>query len=477
METLCIFAAATRLGRIAEIAISTTDAAPVLLAGQSALASRLKHEHDRGAEQIRNVAETFGMATAGRLERSSTGTLRLDGSVFCDRCPFKSRNGAPYKDSVILRHPARALLRRRLLRDFTAEHVISKRQIPSAPSQLEACCHTWPIRHGTPLMQLAAQIVGGLALLFLGGEWLVRGAVSLASRFKVSPLIIGLSVIAAGTSAPELFVSLVSALEGRPGIAIGNVVGSNVANILLVLGASALIWPVVVRRRVVRRDGLALIAATAVFCLLAIGGKIDRHFGIAMLILLFAYLYASYLAELKDARTLSKIEEEVAEMDDDRPVWLISVFLIGGFGGVIMGSNLLVEGAVGVATDAGVSETVIGVTLVALGTSLPELAASIAAARNRHTELALGNVIGSCIFNLLAIVGVVSTTISLDVPEEVVAFDLWVMTGITAAFIAVSFLAPRLGRAVGLGMLLLYGAYIAAQFAGLSAMPAMGQDG
>ncbi|MCY4189844.1 MAG: calcium/sodium antiporter [Rhodospirillaceae bacterium] len=326
-------------------------------------------------------------------------------------------------------------------------------------------------------MLLAAQIVGGLALLFLGGEWLVRGAVSLASLFKVSPLIIGLSVIAAGTSAPELFVSLVSALEGRPGIAIGNVVGSNVANILLVLGASALIWPVVVRRSVVRRDGLALIAATAVFCLLAIGGKIDRHFGIAMLILLFAYLYASYLAELKGTQTLSKIEEDVAELNGDRPVWLISVFLIGGFVGVIMGSNLLVEGAVGVATNAGVSETVIGVTLVALGTSLPELAASIAAARSRHTELALGNVIGSCIFNLLAIVGVVSTTISLDVPKEVVDFDLWVMACITVAFIAVSFLALRLGRAVGLGMLLLYGAYIAAQFAGLSAIPTMGQDG
>lgn len=326
-------------------------------------------------------------------------------------------------------------------------------------------------------MLLIAQVIGGLVLLYLGGEWLVRGAVSMANRLGVSPLIIGLSVVAAGTSAPELFVSLISALEGRPGIAIGNVVGSNIANILLVLGAAALVWPIMIRRSVVKRDGVVLIGATIIFSLLAVNGHISRIFGIAMVLIVITYLYVSYQRDKRDIKARSNIEEEVAELGGERPVWLITLLLLAGFAGVLIGSELLVSGAVGVATKAGVSETVIGVTLVALGTSLPELAASIAAAKNRHTELALGNVLGSCIFNLLAIIGVVSTVVPLKVPAEVLVFDLWAMAGVTVAFIFVAFFIPRVGRVFGFIMLLAYAAYIAGQFTGLSAIPLMGQTG
>ena len=323
------------------------------------------------------------------------------------------------------------------------------------------------------MILLAAEAVLGLALLYLGGEWLVRGAVSLAGRLGVSPLIIGLSVVAAGTSAPELFVSLVSVLENKPAIAIGNVVGSNIANFLLALGVAALFWPVMVRRSVVRWDGRILIVATVVFCILASMGEIGRFPGILMVLGLLAYLYWSYRLDRKNMQARLEIEEEVAELGRDYGPWTIAGLLFAGFAGVIGGAELLVIGAAGIAADAGVSETVIGVTLVAVGTSLPELATAVAAARNRHTELALGNVVGSCIFNILAIIGIVAIVRPLAVPEEVVAFDLWVMGGITLGFIALAQATSRLGRTIGAIMLVCYVVYIVSQFTGLSAMPAM----
>ena len=320
---------------------------------------------------------------------------------------------------------------------------------------------------------LAAEALLGLALLYWGGEWLVRGAVSLAGRLGVSPLIIGLSVVAAGTSAPELSVSLISALENKPAIAIGNVVGSNVANILLVLGAAALIWPIIVRKSIFRWDGPVLIAATAVFCALAGSGEIGRVAGVLMALGLIVYLALSYRLDRKDMLARREIEEEVAELSGDRgPRW-IAGYLIAGFVGVIVGAEFLVFGAAGIAADFGISETVIGVTLVAIGTSLPELATAVAAARNRHTELALGNVIGSCIFNILAIIGIVSIVRPLAVPDEILTFDLWVMGGVTIGFVALALAAPRLGRTLGAIMLLCYAAYIVSQFTGLSAMPTM----
>ncbi|MEQ8696674.1 MAG: calcium/sodium antiporter [Bauldia litoralis] len=316
------------------------------------------------------------------------------------------------------------------------------------------------------------QIAGGLLLLFFGGEALVRGSVGLARRLGVRPLVIGLTVVAAGTSAPEMVVSLIAGLEGQPGIAVGNVVGSNVANLLLVLGAAALVYPLRNSRATAFRDGSILIGASIVFALLALSGTIERWHGVIMVSLIVLYLIGCYHVDKRSETARRELEEEVQELEKAaKSDWIIATLLVLGGAGIGFGSDQLVDGAVTVASAAGVSPTVIGVTLVALGTSLPELAASIAAARQRHVDLAVGNVIGSCIFNLFAIMGTVSIVVPIEVPAEIVNFDLWVMLIITAAFVIASAFMPRFGRRAGALALVLYALYIVAQFAGWSGMP------
>jgi cation:H+ antiporter len=316
------------------------------------------------------------------------------------------------------------------------------------------------------------QIVGGLLLLFFGGEALVRGAVGLARRLGVTPLVIGLTVVAAGTSAPEMVVSLIASIEGEPGIAVGNVVGSNIANLLLVLGAAALVAPLRYARSAAFRDGSVVVGASILFALFAWTGEIDRWEGVLMVVLMVVYLVGSYLHDKRDTAARRGLEQEIHELEKSaRSAWLIAAMLILGAAGVGFGSDQLVAGAVTVARAAGVSSTVIGVTLVAVGTSLPELAASVAAARNKHTELAVGNVIGSCTFNVLAIMGTVSIVVPIEVPKEVVGFDLWIMLGVTALFVIASAFLPRFGRRLGVVALVAYALYIFAQFVGWSGMP------
>jgi cation:H+ antiporter len=316
------------------------------------------------------------------------------------------------------------------------------------------------------------QIAGGLLLLFFGGEALVRGAVGLARRLGVRPLIIGLTVVAAGTSAPELVVSLIAGIEGEPGIAVGNVVGSNIANLLLVLGAAALVYPLRNSRTTAFRDGSILVGASILFALLALTGTIERWHGIVMLVLIVVYLIACYRLDQRSVAVRRELEEEVHELEKSaKSDWLIAGLLILGGAGVGFGSDQLVEGAVTLARAAGVSPTVIGVTLVALGTSLPELAASVAAARHKHADLAIGNVIGSCIFNLLAIMGTVSIVVPIRVPREIINFDLWIMLGVTALFVIGSAFLPRFGRRIGIIAIAAYALYVLAQFVGWSGMP------
>lgn len=320
-------------------------------------------------------------------------------------------------------------------------------------------------------MLIFAQVVGGLLLLFFGGELLVRAAVALARKIGVSPLIIGLSVVAAGTSAPELVVSLVAAFEDAPGIAVGNVVGSNIANLLLVVGAAGLIYPLKRQIQSIYRDGSVLIAASIVFVLLCTQGSFDRWHGVVMLALLVGYLVGSYIIDRRDQRAAAEIEAEVAELASaSEALWRTLTKLALGFAGVIVGSEILVNGAVTVAQYAGLSDTTIGITLVAIGTSLPELAASIIAAKNRHTDVALGNAIGSCVFNLLAIMGTVAVVHPIPVPGQILNFDIWVMLGVTVGFIVLSLFLKQIGRLVSILFLCLYSAYIVAQFTGISAL-------
>lgn len=319
----------------------------------------------------------------------------------------------------------------------------------------------------TPITLL--MVAGGLILLFLGGELMLRSAVGLARRFGISPLLIGLTVVAAATSMPELVVTETAGLEGVPDVGIGNVIGSNIANILLILGVTALIAPVATRPHVVARDGGAVFVATAVFIGFAFLGPIGRLHGALMLLLLISYVCLSYLHERRLMPRLATASSELeakSSSGDSQPQSLLVAFgfLAGGLACLIIGSKLLVDGAVEIALALGVSQSVIGLTLVAFGTSVPELATAIVAALRGHTQVALGNVLGSNIFNLLLILGVLVLTVPVQVAPEVLGFDIWILAAVTIGILPVMYSGWRIGRLEGALFLLLYAVYIWVQF-------------
>ena len=281
------------------------------------------------------------------------------------------------------------------------------------------------------------QLLAGLALLLIGGDVFVRGAVSVAQRFNVSPLLIGLTLVGFGTSLPELFASLEAARIGSPGIAVGNVVGSNIANILLILGLSALITPLVTAPGSLRRDGPVLIATSALTIGICLLGRIDRWWGLMFLGLLLTYMIHAYLSERRHHDERAQLHlAEVAEVKPlaTTPV-LMLVITLGGLIGIIFGAGLLVDSAVVLAQAFGLSEAVIGLTIVAVGTSLPELTTSLIAAIRRHGDVALGNVVGSNVFNLLGILGATALFRPIPVPIEIAHFDNWIMLAATALFV------------------------------------------
>ncbi|MGB0695280.1 MAG: calcium/sodium antiporter [Rhodospirillaceae bacterium] len=304
----------------------------------------------------------------------------------------------------------------------------------------------------------------GLVVLPLSADFMVRGAVALSERLQVPTLVIGLTVIAFGTSLPELVVSLNAALSGSEALAIGNVVGSNIANILLILGAASILSPIACERSKVLRDGMVMLGATLVGVALILYGEVVAWHGAIMLVLLAAFLINSYVQGKKSGN--SAIADEVAEMEGlaGKPLWMILAATAGGLIGVFLGANLLVSGSVGLARIWGVPEEVIGLTMVAFGTSLPELAASIAAALKRQADLALGNVIGSNIFNVLGIMGTTALVVPLPVPEAVARFDVWVLLASALLLIPFALTERRISRSEGMVLLGVYGAYIALLF-------------
>jgi len=307
----------------------------------------------------------------------------------------------------------------------------------------------------------------GLVLLFAGGEMLVRGAAALARRLGVPPLLIGLTVVGFGTSAPELLVSLEAALRAQPDLAMGNVVGSNIANILLILGASALLHPILVPATGIRRDALAVLAATLLLPVLALTGTIDAWQGGAMVALLAGYIVWSYRVDIQARNGGAELHLHEAEElgTTPLPAWRSLLHLALGLAGVLLGARLLVSGAVDLARAMGVSEAVIGLTLVAVGTSLPELATSMMAALRGHNDVALGNVLGSNLFNILGILGVTAVVVPLPFNPRLLALDLWVMLAATLAML-VLFLGGRgLTRPGGVVFLLLYAGYTGWLFA------------
>ena len=313
------------------------------------------------------------------------------------------------------------------------------------------------------------QVIAGFVLLLGGAEFLVRGAVALSNRLGVSPLVIGMTVVAFGTSAPELVVSLNAALSGSAGLALGNVVGSNIANILLVLGATGLVAPIIISPGALIRDGMALLGGSLLFTGLCWRGEIVGWGGGVLLIFFAAFLGYSYWRETHGADDAAEIHLKEAEEYQDLPdsLWIAWGALLAGLAGVIYGADLLVEGGTAIARAAGVSEEVIGLTLIAFGTSLPELAASVVAAFRKHTDLALGNVVGSNLFNVLGVIGTVAVVTPLQVPTQILTFDLWVMIGATVLLIPFLATGLRLSRTEAVIFLAGYVAYIAAQAYGV----------
>ena len=314
------------------------------------------------------------------------------------------------------------------------------------------------------------QLAAGFVLLFLGGEVVVRGAVALARRFDVSPLVIGLTIVGFGTSLPELLVCLNAALTGAPGIAVGNVIGSNLANMMLILGVAALICPIAVNPNALRRDGLVLAGVTAIFVIVAIGGSAERYEGALMLAALAAYIGLSLWHDARANSGSAQLHREEAEAVTELPrrLWVMVLCVAGGFAAVSVGADLLVDGATGLARAAGVPDEVIGLTLVAIGTSLPELATSLVAAYRGHADVCIGNVIGSNIFNLFGILGVTALAVPVPFADKIVGFDLWVLAGVTLLLLPLLFTGWRLARTEAAVLLALYGAYVTCQFWGMS---------
>jgi cation:H+ antiporter len=299
-------------------------------------------------------------------------------------------------------------------------------------------------------------LAGGLVLLVLGGERLVRSAASLAYRLGLSPLVIGLSVVAFGTSAPELAATLASAIGGVPDLGVGNVIGSNIANVALILAVAALIVPIPSNRAFVSRDLPAALIAMAVLVPMAADGLIGRLDGLILLALLAAYLILMFKQDDEDG--VASEAEEVA--DPQAPLWRGVAGAVFGIGLLVLGAEGVVSGATGIAERLGVSERVIGLTLVAFGTSLPELASSIAAVRHRQGDMILGNIAGSSVFNVLAVMGASSLAVGIPVRLGAIAPDLGAAAIVTALLIPVMLIRGRLGRVPAAVLLALYLAYV-----------------
>ncbi|MGB3588939.1 MAG: calcium/sodium antiporter [Tunicatimonas sp.] len=272
-------------------------------------------------------------------------------------------------------------------------------------------------------------LLGGLVVLIAGGEFLVRGSVSIALRLKISPLVVGLTVVAFGTSAPELFISVQSALSGSPDIAMGNVIGSNICNLALVLGITAFITPVPVQKDIIRIDWPVAMGSSLLMFALVQGNLISFWEGILFITLLIGYTFFTILNSRKETKNLQAQAEALdVPAQPTASLWRDVLLLVIGIAGLTVGSNWFVFGAKELAIALGVSERVVGITVVALGTSLPELATAIVAAMRKETDIAMGNLIGSNIFNILSILGFTSIIATIQVNDVIIRSDMiWML--------------------------------------------------
>ena len=301
-------------------------------------------------------------------------------------------------------------------------------------------------------------ILLGFVLLIGGAEYLVKGAVAIANKLKIPALIVGLTIVAFGTSVPEFVVSIKAALNGAAGISIGNVVGSNIANILLILGTTAAIYPIVCDKKTFLRDYRFLLLVSLVFAGVAVTGIFVRWQGILMLAMLFGFIYFNY----KNSQNANISEDAISPIANKSWLIVVSVTIIG-LTGIMFGADFLVKGAVEIARILGISEEIIGLTIIAVGTSLPELATTIVAAIRKQNGVALGNVVGSNIWNIVFIMGATATITDVNVSRQFMMYDVWVMLGATLLLLPLMLSQSKLSRGEGILFLLLYVGYLISQ--------------
>jgi len=300
-------------------------------------------------------------------------------------------------------------------------------------------------------------ILAGIVLLYFGAEGLVRGSSNLALRMGIQPLIVGLTVVAFGTSAPELTVSISASLRGSGVVALGNVIGSNIFNIAVILGLSAVICPLTIHVSLLRRDIPIMIGFTVIGCALIAYGAVPRWVGVGLLILLAGYLIYT-ICQAKHDQEQGEFSDELPEPSKSPP-WLDIVFVLVGFGLLVLGAEWFVRGAIVIARDLGVSEAVIGLTIVSMGTSLPELATSAVAAFKKQTDIAVGNIVGSNIFNLLCILGFTALVHPINA-DGISLVDAGVMLGVSILLLPLAFTQREISRLEGATFLAIYGGYL-----------------
>ncbi len=306
-----------------------------------------------------------------------------------------------------------------------------------------------------PLLGVAV----GFVLLMGGANYLVKGSVAIANKLNIPPLVVGLTVVAFGTSVPEFVVSIKSALIGAGGISVGNVVGSNIANVLLILGVSAIISPLAIDKKSFIKDFCFLMVVTIVFVAFALTGAFVTWMGLLMLCMLLGFVIFSYYS----SKNNKNIDNPSAKSPmADKPWLMVICVTVASIAVIIFGSDLLVNGAVTIAQSFGVSEEIIGLTLVAFGTSVPELATSAVAAYRKQSEIAIGNVMGSNIWNILFIIGASSSIIDIEVSKQIMHYDMWIMLA-TSAMLFFATKKGNIGRKAGIIFFIIYILYIMSQ--------------
>jgi cation:H+ antiporter len=305
-------------------------------------------------------------------------------------------------------------------------------------------------------------VVAGLALLIGGGEALVRGASTLAVRAGISPLVIGLVVVSAATSAPELAVTVGAVLEGEPGLALGNVIGSNIANILLILGLSAVLSPLAIRRQVVRFDIPVMLGISILLLVVSLDGVLSLLDGVLLLGGLVIHASLSIIIGRKEAHDAAYVPAAMPLNSTPVPLWLAVILVATGVGLLVLGAQTLVTGAVNIALDLGVSSLVVGLTVVAIGTSLPELATSLVALRRGERDMAVGNIVGSNIFNIGLVLGLPAILFAegIALPSAAIALDLPLMLAAAVALLPIAFTGFVIARWEGALFVGLYVVYL-----------------